>query len=133
MDPDPVPDPGSPTLVFPVRIIVYRAPEFLASRPTWVPHSLPRKQVCLPFRTEKRVGGRNTRLRVRGWKDPIRTTGQKACHSVYSVCLTFSSRKEGSVGCMTESIEWFIAGQVSCRRMMRLHAHPLLPTLLSAS
>ncbi len=55
-DPDPVPDPGSPTLAFPVRIIVYRAPEFLASRPTWVPHSLPRKQVWPPFRTESGVG-----------------------------------------------------------------------------
>ncbi len=34
-------------------------------------HPLPRKRVGLPL-------GPNTRLRVRGWGDPMRTTGQKA-------------------------------------------------------
>jgi hypothetical protein len=29
--------------------------------------------------------GGNTRLRVRGWADPIRTTGEKAWHCIYSV------------------------------------------------
>ncbi len=44
---------------------------------------LSRKQVCPPLGTKGRED--NTRLRVRGWGEPIWTTGEKAWHSVYSV------------------------------------------------
>ncbi len=51
------------------------------------PHPLSRKRVChgspLPLWNQK-VGG-NTRQGVRGRGEPIRTTGEKAWHSVYSV------------------------------------------------
>ncbi len=45
-------------------------------------HPLPHKRVCSPHPEPK---GGNTRLRVRGWANPIRTTGEKAWYSVYSV------------------------------------------------
>ncbi len=39
-------------------------------------------------------GESNTRLRVRGWGYPVRTTGQKAWHSVYSVVLMFGLARQ---------------------------------------
>jgi hypothetical protein len=53
--------------------------ECLSLRPNWLP--LSRKGVCPPL--EPNVGG-TTRLRVSGRWEPIRTTGEKAWHSVYS-------------------------------------------------
>ncbi len=46
-------------------------------------HFLYRKRVCVP--RNQMGGGCNTRLRVKKWADPIRTTGEKTWHSVYSV------------------------------------------------
>ncbi len=45
-------------------------------------HPLSRKRMCPPPEPK---GGGNTRLRLRRLADPIRTTGEKAWHSVYSV------------------------------------------------
>ncbi len=42
----------------------------------------PCKRKCLPPWTWR---GSNTRLRVRGWGDPIRTTGKNARHSWYTL------------------------------------------------
>ncbi len=44
-------------------------------------HPIPCKGVCLPLGPK---GGSDTPSRVRGWRDPVRTTGQKPWHSVYS-------------------------------------------------
>ncbi len=49
---------------------------------------LPRKRVCLSPLGPKE-GRSNTPMRLRGWGDPIRTTGKKAWHSVYSVTSSF--------------------------------------------
>ncbi len=51
---------------------------------------LVRKQVYLPRPWTQREGN-NTRLRVRGWGDPILTTGQKVWHSVYSLVYIVES------------------------------------------
>jgi len=50
-------------------------------------HPLSHKQVCHPPPPEKR--GSNTRLRVRGWADPNRTTEEKARLFVCSVILAY--------------------------------------------
>jgi hypothetical protein len=51
------------------------------------PHTISHNRVC-PFPWTQ--GGRsNTPLRVRRWVDPIRTTGKKGWHSVYSVLQLF--------------------------------------------
>jgi hypothetical protein len=47
---------------------------------------LPQASVSPPTGT-KEGGGGNTRLRVRDRGEPSRTTGEKACHSVYSELL----------------------------------------------
>ncbi len=60
-----------------------RVPQWLSPPPNWVrPTPLPQASP-LP-RT-------STRLRVRRWADPIRTIGEKAWYSVYSVvhCMSF--------------------------------------------
>jgi hypothetical protein len=48
----------------------------------------PRKRVYPPWTQRER--GTNTGLRVRGCGEPIRTTGQKVWHSVYSVLVTMT-------------------------------------------
>ncbi len=52
----------------------------LSLRQNWDPPAPSRKRVCRPP-----WGGGNTRLRVRRREEPIRTTGETAWHSVYSV------------------------------------------------
>ncbi len=60
------------------------------------PHPFSRKRVCSHHLEPK--GGGNTRLRVRGREEPIRTTGEKAWHSVYFVVLMVAgSYKNGTV------------------------------------
>ncbi len=56
--------------------------ECLSLRPNWLPRPLSRKVVCPPPEPK---GGGNTHWRVMGRGEPSRTTGEKACHSVYSV------------------------------------------------
>jgi hypothetical protein len=51
--------------------------------PIGTPHPLYRKRVFSSPRTQSET--RHTRLLVRGWGVPIRTTGEKAQNSVYSV------------------------------------------------
>jgi hypothetical protein len=51
--------------------------------------SLSRKRVCPPLR--KQGGSATLACGERGWADPIRTTGEKAWHSVYSVPPLVSS------------------------------------------
>jgi hypothetical protein len=64
-----------------------RVPECLSCRRNWVPPPSPACECAFPLRPK---GGKsNTLLRVRGWGDPFRTTGQKAWHSVYSVVEPF--------------------------------------------
>jgi hypothetical protein len=43
------------------------------------------KSIISPFPIGTKEEGGNTRLRVMGRWEPIRTTGEKAWHSVYSV------------------------------------------------
>jgi hypothetical protein len=43
-----------------------------------LPHPLSRKRVCPHPQTKGEGVGGHTRLRVRGWGSPIRTTGEKA-------------------------------------------------------
>jgi hypothetical protein len=54
---------------------------FFSSWPNWDPHPLTRRLVYPPLLF---LGGGHTRLQVRGWGEPIWTTGEKAWHSVYS-------------------------------------------------
>jgi hypothetical protein len=58
-----------------------RVPRRLSTRPNWRPQ-LPQARINAP-RPEPKGG--KTRLRVRGWADPIRMTGEKTWHSVHSV------------------------------------------------
>ncbi len=51
-------------------------------------HLLSRKRASVTLPPPEPRGGDNTRLRERGWADPIRTTGEKAWHFVYSVPCT---------------------------------------------
>jgi hypothetical protein len=53
--------------------IHYRAPEFLVSRPNWVPHTFPPSE-CVPLRPK---GGSNTRLRVREWGSQFQRLDRK--------------------------------------------------------
>ncbi len=57
---------------------------FLSSRPNWVtPTPSPARECCsspLWF-----LGGRHTRLRGRGWGDPIPPKGQTLWHSLYTI------------------------------------------------
>jgi hypothetical protein len=55
----------------------------LSLLPNWLPLPLLLQASVSPLPWKQRGG--NTRLRVRGQGEPIRTTGEKACHSVYSV------------------------------------------------
>ncbi len=58
------------------------------------PPPLSHKRVCVPPPLGTKWGGQapgNTRLRVRGRGVPIRTSGEKALHSVYSVPVTLCS------------------------------------------
>jgi hypothetical protein len=67
------------------RGIIFRVPECLSLRQNWLPlPPLPQASVS-PLDPK---GGGNTRLRVRWWGKPIRTTGEKAWHSVYSMVWT---------------------------------------------
>ncbi len=60
-----------------------RVPDCLSLRPNRLSQTpLPQASVSPPG--AKGVGD-NTRLRVRGHGEPIRTTGEKVRHSVYSV------------------------------------------------
>ncbi len=55
-------------------------------------HPLPPKRVRLPPWTQR---GSNTPLRVRGYGDPIRTTGQKAWHFVWYTHKTSGFKTSG--------------------------------------
>ncbi len=68
------------------RWIIPRVPECLSLRPNWLPlpHPPPASK-CIPPWIQR---GGNTRLRVRCRGEPIRTTVEKAWHSVYSVVWT---------------------------------------------
>jgi hypothetical protein len=61
---------------------VPRVSQCLSLRPNWFPPPPPPPSECVPPRNQK--GGQHS-LRVRVQGEPIRTTGEKACHSVYSV------------------------------------------------
>jgi hypothetical protein len=64
--------------------IVYHA-ECLSLRRNWVPLPLPPPLFIVLPPLDAKWGGSNTPLRVRDMGGPIRTTGKKAWHSVYSV------------------------------------------------
>jgi hypothetical protein len=74
-------------------IILYarpRVPECLSHRQNWVPPpSNPLASVSPPSNPKGEI---NTLLRVRGWGDPTRTTGEKAWHSAYSVGMGMYAR-----------------------------------------
>jgi hypothetical protein len=55
------------------------------TRPNWLPRRLSPQASVSPPGTKR---GSNTRLRVRGRGEPIRTTGEKAWHSDYFVIGT---------------------------------------------
>jgi len=59
-------------------IRIYGVPQCLSPRPNWDP--LSRKRECSPPLTPQPEpkGEAHTRLRVKGWGAPIRTTGEKA-------------------------------------------------------
>jgi hypothetical protein len=78
------------------RVIIYRAPEFLASsRPNWVPHPLPRKRMCLSAYDPKvGGGGSNTRLRVRGWGTHFGRLARKPGTLYTQWHVTFKGEKE---------------------------------------
>ncbi len=50
-----------------------------------------------PPTPEPKGGGGNTRLWVRGWANPIWTTGEKAWHFFYFVGVVFLSSQEASL------------------------------------
>jgi hypothetical protein len=56
----------------------------LYSRPNWVPPPPPPPRECSssPFRVQ---GGRHSRLRWRGWGDPIPTKGQTLWYYMYTI------------------------------------------------
>ncbi len=56
-------------------------------------HPLSRKRVCPP---EPKGGWGLPRLRVRGRRVPLRTTGEKARHSVYSVPAQYHANRGGN-------------------------------------
>ncbi len=74
---------------------IHSLPECLSLRRNWIPPPPPLQVSVSPPLDPN--GGSNPHFRVRGWGDPIRTTGQKAWHSVYFVpCIYFSLRKRSS-------------------------------------
>jgi hypothetical protein len=59
----------------------------------------PLPQVCPPPPLDQK-GESNTSLRVGGWADPIRTTGQKAWPSVYVLCDGQGVTKRCRLSCL---------------------------------
>ncbi len=86
------------------RISISGVPKWPSPRPNWVhPASLLQASVYRPPGTK---GSEHTRLRVRGWAHPIRTTGEKAWHSVYFVRSAILRRLVVLERSSTESLSW---------------------------
>jgi hypothetical protein len=80
---------------------------YVASSELGPPHPLPQASVSPPLDPK---GVSNTRLRVREWGDPVKTTGQKAWHWVFSVPRNgilghqFNKRLKYFVACNSQSL-----------------------------
>ncbi len=120
---------------------VYRMPGFLPVVRIGSPHfHTPQESVAYP--TPPVLGGRHTRLRGRGWQDPIRTTGQKLqCSVLYTIkrlnlnfalehinvtfCVHNVQMKDGYVTSMYQMVYQSLCNQHSLQRLIRC-AYPII-------
>ncbi len=77
---------------------IHRPPECLSLRRNWVPLT-PASECVSLLGPDPEGGGGNTRLRVKGWGDPITTNGQTPWYSVYcSLYLRVTRTQQIKIG-----------------------------------